>query len=90
MIQNRGASSDLASLQSPLLIAKEEGGVNIVTTSARGELSATSPTHGRSRCLHEIALPPLLRRGDNNMTAPPAISRVRYRIFLYRRSPGTL
>lgn len=35
--------------------------------------------------------PPLLRRGDGNMTAPPPISRVRYRIFLFRRSlPGKL
>ncbi|EGF49147.1 transcriptional regulator, partial [Lacticaseibacillus rhamnosus MTCC 5462] len=43
--------------------------------------------------LHEIdpAAPPLLHRGDSNMTAPPAISRVRYRIFIYRRSlPGKL
>lgn len=35
--------------------------------------------------------PPLLRRGDGNMTAPPSIGRVRYRIFLFRRSlPGKL
>ncbi|QVI35914.1 transcriptional regulator [Lacticaseibacillus chiayiensis] len=35
--------------------------------------------------------PPLLRKGDGNMTAPPSISRVRYRIFLFRRSlPGKL
>ena len=70
--------------------------LNIVTTSmARGESyrQLRRLMEKVAADLHEIdpAAPPLLRRGDNNMTAPPAISRVRYRIFLYRRSlPGKL